>query len=58
MEFIINKASDFEYEEKKVFNTLEELIGFMEEAGEIILSKENYGYGEFNRIVIYDDYVE
>jgi hypothetical protein len=50
MKFKIRKASDWKYKSELEINTLEELINFVEENGEIILDEDE--------IMIYDDYIE
>lgn len=50
--FTIEKASDWDYEEVKTFNSLEELMDWIEEINSKIIIYKN------NRIIIYDDYIE
>lgn len=50
--FTVEKASDWDYEEVKTFNSLGELMDWIEEIdSKIIINKKN-------RIIIYDDYIE
>ena len=66
MKFWIDKTSDYKYCQVKEFNTLQDLLDFMEECGEDIILSINMNYGRNNslnseykyRIEIYDDYRE
>ena len=50
MKFVVTKASSYSYEKVVEINTLAELITFIEDNGQIIMSEDS--------IMIYDDYVE
>jgi hypothetical protein len=50
MKFKITRSSDWNYKEEKEINTLEELIEFNKEKGNLILKEDE--------IEIYDDYRE
>ena len=58
MKAIIAKASDWDYVEKREFNTLDELLEWKKEIGEDIIIADSrlddYDY----YITIYDDYIE
>jgi hypothetical protein len=61
MLFIIRKASDMDYVEKRVFNSLEELMTFKREIGySVIITKAYDAESEngVNVLLIYDDYLE
>ncbi len=50
MIFTINKASDWDFESELDITSLDDLINFIKENGEIIMTE--------NKITIYNDYVE
>jgi hypothetical protein len=53
MTFKITKASDYNYSDTMVFNSLAELMAFIDENdGKVVI------YSEENEIMIYDDYIE
>lgn len=61
MLFIIRKASDIDYVEKRVFNSLEELMTFKREIDySVIITKAYDAKSEIdvNVLLIYDDYLE
>lgn len=59
MWFKIQKASDWDYKSEKDISTLEELMEFVKENGEIIVRlKESLAAESCPTIKIYDDYVE
>ena len=61
MEFIIRKASSFDYAEKKTFTSLEEIMDFKKSIKQDLLITDCY-YAETDSYVpcllIYDDYIE
>lgn len=61
MLFIIRKASDMDYVEKRVFNSLEELMAFKREIDySVIITRAYDAESEIgvNALLIYDDYIE
>lgn len=50
MKFNVRKASDYRHNEEIEINSLEDIMKFIEENGEIVLSNDE--------IIIYDDYLE
>ena len=52
IKFKITKASDYNYEDPKTFNSLEEFMAVAEQEDSIII------HYEAKEIVIYDDYIE
>jgi hypothetical protein len=61
MLFIIKKASDMDYTEKRVFNSLEELMTFKKEIGHSVIITRAYDAksgNDSNILLIYDDYLE
>lgn len=62
MKAFITKASDYDHEEVKEFNTLMDLLNYVKKNGSIIVSKahswDKERYGADFDIVIYDDYIE
>lgn len=52
MTFKITKASDYNYSDTMAFNSLAELMAFINEEGKVVI------YAEENEIMIYDDYIE
>lgn len=50
MEFILEKASDWNFSDKIEINNLEQLMNFIKENGDIVIDN--------NRIIIYDYYLE
>lgn len=57
MKAIITRASDWNYEENKTFNSLEELQNFITNFGSVIINMP-YDSDEIWTVIIYDDYVE
>lgn len=61
MLFIIRKASDMDYAEKRVFNSLEELMTFKREIDYSVIITRTYDAESeigVNVLLIYDDYIE
>lgn len=63
MKAVITKASNWEYEEIKCFENLEDLLDFVKKCGHGIILEENYRTSKAVKdceyaITIYDDYVE
>lgn len=59
----IVKASDCNFVEYRTFNTLKELLAFMQEVGHALILDNNFFTEEYGdtalfEITIYDDYVE
>ena len=59
MEFVIYKASDYNFEEVRTFNTLAELMAFSDEVGaKLVIGGEAFDDSGRKSITIYDDYLE
>lgn len=62
MTAVITRASDYTYRAIKHFETLNDLIAFMEDQGSLILSKNHAACIQNPvaevEITIYDDYIE
>lgn len=57
MKAVITRTSDWDYEENKTFNSLEELQNFIINSKHgILINKPNYN--DTWEILIYDDYIE
>lgn len=57
MKFLVNKASNFNYEEYIEINNLEELKALSEKYNRELVISFNFTK-EFGKIIIYDDYLE
>lgn len=63
MECRIVKMSDSTFVEYRTFNTLKELLAFMQEVGHALILDNNFFAEEYGdtapfEITIYDDYIE
>ncbi len=58
MKMTIIKTSDYDYEETRVFTSLQELLDFVKEQGECILTPPDVYNGKVWYLEIYDDYRE
>lgn len=62
MTAVITRASDYTYRAIKHFETLNDLIAFMEDQGSLILSKNHSACTQNSvaevEVMIYDDYIE
>ncbi len=59
MKFIIEKASDYHFEEEKDIKTLEELIQLAKDSNHsLVVKPKGIGITTVDTIIIYDDYLE